>query len=253
MKYAHIRNLEKYQDGYKDRKHYWAKIYHDMIMGDMEVECLNEVDFSRLVKFIVIETCYQKPTPLSESFLSRRGFDFSSIGLDETIKNLSHFIEIVDVTETVENCNESLHSSVENRYLEKSRVEKSRVDIYIQQQPQKSSGFKKPSIEEVKAHFGGKGFPAEADKFFDYYEANGWKVGRNPMKNWQSAVANWLRNAKSYGRLESASGFNLNKTQQKNAEALSEFLKRQGTTRPEDLCSGNDASIVVLPVSKSSA
>lgn len=57
----------------------------------------------------------------------------------------------------------------------------------------------KPTIEEVKAAFGEKGFPAEAERFFDYYEANGWRVGRNPMKNWRSAVANWLRNGKSFG------------------------------------------------------
>ena len=56
----------------------------------------------------------------------------------------------------------------------------------------------KPTVEELKALFGEKGFPAEAEKFFDYYEANGWRVGRNPMKNWRSAVANWLRNARSF-------------------------------------------------------
>lgn len=32
------------------------------------------------------------------------------------------------------------------------------------------------------------------DKFLDYYEANGWKVGRNPMKNWKASYRNWCRN-----------------------------------------------------------
>lgn len=39
----------------------------------------------------------------------------------------------------------------------------------------------------------------EISKFFDYYESNGWKVGRNPMKSWQSAMRNWKRNIKTYG------------------------------------------------------
>src|SRR3990167_7073651 len=56
----------------------------------------------------------------------------------------------------------------------------------------------KPTAEEVKALFREKGFPAEAEKFFDYYEANGWRVGKNPMKNWHAAAANWLRNGKSF-------------------------------------------------------
>jgi hypothetical protein len=37
--------------------------------------------------------------------------------------------------------------------------------------------------------------PVEARRFWDYYESNGWKVGRNPMKDWKAAVRNWQRNA----------------------------------------------------------
>lgn len=244
MKYVHIRNLERYQPGYKDRDHIWAKIHYRMLI-DPDTKFLSEVGFSRLVKLIVMETYLKKPLPLSERYLTSINFDFGLESLSSTLEELSQFIEIIDVTE------EKISCVTEERRGEERRGEKKREICTLPKE--RSVGFKKPSIEEVKAHFGGKGFPAEADKFFDYYEANGWRVGRNPMKNWQSAVANWLRNAKSYGRLESPSGFNLNKTQQKNAEALSEFLKRQGTPRPEDLCSGNDAPIVVLPVSKSSA
>ena len=32
-----------------------------------------------------------------------------------------------------------------------------------------------------------------AEEFFNYYESNGWKVGRNSMKNWTSSLANWMR------------------------------------------------------------
>lgn len=34
----------------------------------------------------------------------------------------------------------------------------------------------------------------ESLKCFNYYEANGWKVGRNPMKNWHAAMINWRTN-----------------------------------------------------------
>ena len=37
--------------------------------------------------------------------------------------------------------------------------------------------------------------PIEAQRFWDYYESNGWRVGRNPMKDWKAAVRNWQRNA----------------------------------------------------------
>lgn len=34
----------------------------------------------------------------------------------------------------------------------------------------------------------------EAQKFIDYYNSNGWKVGKNPMKDWKASVRNWLKN-----------------------------------------------------------
>lgn len=38
----------------------------------------------------------------------------------------------------------------------------------------------------------------DAQRFVDYYEANGWKVGRNPMRSWQAAARNWQRRELQY-------------------------------------------------------
>lgn len=39
--------------------------------------------------------------------------------------------------------------------------------------------------------------PDEAQKFFDYFSSNGWKVGgKAPMKDWKAAARNWIRNAR---------------------------------------------------------
>lgn len=70
----------------------------------------------------------------------------------------------------------------------------------------KRERFVRPKIQEVFDYFIQKA-PAgmskdavahEADKFFNYYESNGWRVGRNPMKNWQAAVRNWVKNIKTW-------------------------------------------------------
>ncbi|MCB0551145.1 MAG: hypothetical protein KDD19_26480 [Phaeodactylibacter sp.] len=42
--------------------------------------------------------------------------------------------------------------------------------------------------------------PETASEIHDYYTANGWKVGRNPMKDWRAACRNWLKNNKVYGK-----------------------------------------------------
>lgn len=56
--------------------------------------------------------------------------------------------------------------------------------------------FKKPTLEEVENYIKEKNLSVDGEKFFNYYESIGWKVGRNPMKSWQSALNYWQRTEK---------------------------------------------------------
>ena len=53
--------------------------------------------------------------------------------------------------------------------------------------------FTKPSFEELKTHLLETRSPVDPYKFFNHYESNGWKVGRNPMKSWKAAIKTWER------------------------------------------------------------
>ena len=53
--------------------------------------------------------------------------------------------------------------------------------------------FVKPSLEEVQAYCRERENNVDAQRWFDYYSANGWKVGKNPMKDWKAAVRTWER------------------------------------------------------------
>ncbi len=59
--------------------------------------------------------------------------------------------------------------------------------------------FTPPTVDEVSAYCEEKGYGISPEKFLDYYASNGWKVGRNPMKDWRAAVRNWSRNDRSGG------------------------------------------------------
>ena len=68
--------------------------------------------------------------------------------------------------------------------------------------------FKRPTQDEVARYASGIGHPSfDAQKFMDYYNANGWKVGRNPMKDWQATVRNWIRRDEPQGKTEVASDY----------------------------------------------
>lgn len=58
--------------------------------------------------------------------------------------------------------------------------------------------FKKPTSKEVNKYFKELGDLFDNSSiFYDYYESNGWKVGRNSMKCWKSASRNWLKRNQS--------------------------------------------------------
>jgi hypothetical protein len=54
-----------------------------------------------------------------------------------------------------------------------------------------SKTFIRPSFEEVKAYCDERNNNVNPQKWFDYYSSNGWKVGKNSMKDWKAAVRTW--------------------------------------------------------------
>lgn len=58
----------------------------------------------------------------------------------------------------------------------------------------RSPRFVAPSLDEVKVFFLQSNYSSDAERFFDYYDANGWTQGKGkPIKNWQAAARNWER------------------------------------------------------------
>lgn len=55
------------------------------------------------------------------------------------------------------------------------------------------SRFKAPTREEVKQYAAENKLTLNVDNFMDYYESNGWKVGKNPMKDWKATARRWSR------------------------------------------------------------
>ena len=54
--------------------------------------------------------------------------------------------------------------------------------------------FVKPTPIEIQAYVDEHQLHVDVNRFFDYYEGNGWKVGKNPMKDWKATARNWSRN-----------------------------------------------------------
>jgi uncharacterized protein YdaU (DUF1376 family) len=61
--------------------------------------------------------------------------------------------------------------------------------------PRPANGrFTVPTIDQVAEYCRARNNQVDAVKFHAYYTSNGWKVGKNPMKNWKAAVVStWER------------------------------------------------------------
>ena len=53
--------------------------------------------------------------------------------------------------------------------------------------------FKRPSVQEIEAYCLEEKLNLNAQSFIDYYDSNGWKVGKNQMKDWKATVRRWAK------------------------------------------------------------
>ena len=61
---------------------------------------------------------------------------------------------------------------------------------------EKSSRFSPPSLEEVTAFCKERNNNIDPEQFIAFYESKGWKIGKNPMKDWKAAIITWEKRRK---------------------------------------------------------
>ena len=60
----------------------------------------------------------------------------------------------------------------------------------------KGTAFSRPTLEEIRNYCMHRGSTVSAEQFYDYYEANGWNIGKHPMRDWKAALRTWERHEK---------------------------------------------------------
>lgn len=88
---------------------------------------------------------------------------------------LSRYIKLVDKP-SLKMCTDNTNINITNTNLTDSNTK---------------VGFVKPTIIDIKEYCKERKNNVDAETFFDFYESNGWKVGKNSMKNWKASVRTW--------------------------------------------------------------
>ena len=84
-----------------------------------------------------------------------------------------------------DNDNETTAKAVVNNKEKSTNVDKKKSASTIVRR------FVKPSVADVEAYCNERGNGIDAQRFVDFYESKGWKVGNSPMKDWKAAVRTW--------------------------------------------------------------
>lgn len=66
--------------------------------------------------------------------------------------------------------------------------------------------FVKPNIDEIRDYINEQNLSIDPNVFYDYYESNGWVVGKNKMKDWKATIRNWDRKNNQSKSNQSKSG-----------------------------------------------
>lgn len=78
--------------------------------------------------------------------------------------------------------------------LGKDRLGKDRLEL--ERDKNKATRFIKPTIDEIKTFLNDQEYETDtdryADRFYNFYESKGWKVGKEKMKDWKAAIRGWL-------------------------------------------------------------
>jgi len=74
-------------------------------------------------------------------------------------------------------------------------IDKDRIGKVNSESTRAHVRFVKPTLDEVKAYCVERKNQVDPSRFIDYYESNGWRVGKNPMKDWKAAVRSWESNS----------------------------------------------------------
>lgn len=129
-------------------------------------------------------------------------FDFMSANIDrdaESYKdtcnrnreNISKRYERIRANTTVF---ETYQEKEEEKEKEKEELLKKDISNEISKKSTRQKKFVPPTVEEVAAYCVERKNKVDAAYFVDHYTSNGWKVGKQNMKDWKAAVRTWEKN-----------------------------------------------------------
>ena len=161
-----------------------------------QAEGLHEADYD-LISY-AIQDDDKKIKSIVEDFglFYRKGKHFGSHSVDRRLEKRR------DKSEKSKRAANARHASAEHPQSD-SNAKKKEEKEKKERKHIETGRFAPPTIEDVRSYCMERKNRVDPDRWLSHYEANGWKVGKNPMKDWRAAVRTWEHDgAEPKGQIE---------------------------------------------------
>ena len=121
--------------------------------------------------------------------VARQHMDREAVAYESKVKNLKR--GNVSVSGKI------VPVSGEDKEKDKDKNKDKDNDIYIgaaAPAPKAHIYIQPPALEEIRSFCQERGNSVDPDYFYNYYQSNGWRVGRNPMRDWKATICAWESN-----------------------------------------------------------
>ena len=209
-----------------NKKYYWIKLKTDFFNRediDFILSQENGCEYVVLYQMLCLNTANNEgkletqmnemivPYDIKKIVRDCKYFDYDTVAVAlDLYKRLGLIYEEENKILKIANYNEMVGSESEwaekkRLYREKQKLLKDNVkDNVLQDIRDKSidirdidikenikEKFKKPTLEEVESYCKERKNNVDPERFIDFYESKGWKVGKTPMKDWKACIRTW--------------------------------------------------------------
>lgn len=107
-----------------------------------------------------------------------------------TIESTNKFSIVTVLNYSTYQNQEEIDNNQNNKEINKPSTNHQQTTNNVQEVKKVRSKEERPTLPILQDFFKDN---IMAANFLDYYQSNGWKVGKNPMKDWKSAASGWKR------------------------------------------------------------
>lgn len=146
------------------------------------------IKFDEMLKTAIKHRCFDQERYENDGVLTSNGIKKrASVVVEKRVTMRDKYIS--GVVSDAEIGVESTQSKSKRKVKEIVKALEDTVDANA------SKRFIKPSIQQVIEYCQERNNGVDANKWYDFYESKGWKVGSNSMKDWKAAVRTWEKSS----------------------------------------------------------